>query len=114
MKRALLLLTLLLVSCNPDTIDTVEPVAEPFKQGLTIDMTVADNTNFNIGVETAGAYILKISNLNGELLSKSKLNLDDGNNRLSFYTKSLGSQPIEVTLTGPDGQVVANSKIGTK
>jgi len=115
MKKVLILLTLLLVACSPDEVNYIEPIQTlPQKLGLNLDNTVSDGTLFNIGVESAGTYTIKISNLNGEMLSKSKLNLEIGNTQLPFYTKSLGSQPLSVALLGPDGLTIAETKIGTR
>lgn len=114
MKKIFVLLTLLLVACAQDEINTPVLIVEETVLGLNLDTIVTDGSTMNIGVESTGTYTLKIENLNGELLSKSKLNLEKGNNRLSFYTKSLGSQPLNIALIGPDGNKRYETKIGTQ
>ena len=115
MKKYLVILSLLLLACSPQEDNYIEPVQSiTQKLGLNLKNTVSDNTTFNVGVKDAGVYMLEIKNLNGELLSKSKLNLTAGNNEMSFYTKALGSQPLSVLLVGIDGTILANTKIGTR
>ena len=116
MKKLFIISVLtLLIACSPEEVNYIEPVQTlPQKLGLDLDTTISDGTLFNIGVESAGAYTVKIFNLNKELLSKSKLNLEEGNTQLPFYTKSLGSQPLSVILISPDGSTIAETKIGIR
>lgn len=95
MKKIALIL-LLLMSCKKIEI-TPTPNKDIF---ATTQTTLSDNSDLLFKLDTAGTYILKLSDKNtGQVLTKERIVGKAGENNIKIYIRSLNSKYLYLTLS---------------
>lgn len=111
MKKILytLLISLFVVACMTDDLDDILMIAQPnslninAEEGLRFqNSNINDGDKFNLKVIEAGTYLIEIEDHFKNVISKSTLNAESGDNVYTFYTRAFqdGDYTITISLNG--------------
>jgi len=98
MRKILLFILLILVSCQPDELMVVEPYPQYemiFEESMS---KVVDGQEFSFEVSTTEEYTLIISHQNSSVISKESFMPTMGLNTKILYTKSLPKGELNLIL----------------
>ena len=110
MRKSLIFLLLILVSCQPDELMVVEPYPQYemiFEESIS---NVVDGQEFSFEVLSIEKHQLVISYLNGSTVSKETFKPSIGLNTKTIYTKSLPKGEFKLLLTS-EGVILEETKI---
>ena len=98
MRKILLFILLILVSCQPDELIVVEPYPQYemiFEESIS---KVVDGQEFSFEVSTTEEHTLIISHQNNSVIAKESFIPTMGLNTRILYTKSLPKGELKLTL----------------
>ena len=98
MRKILLFILLILVSCQPDELIVVEPYPQYemiFEESIS---KVVDGQEFSFEVSTTEEHTLIISHQNNSVIAKESFIPTMGLNTKILYTKSLPKGELKLTL----------------
>lgn len=99
MRKILLFILLIVVSCQPDELMVVEPYPQYemiFEESIS---NVVDGQEFSFEVSSNDEHMLIISHPNNSVIAKESFTPTIGLNTKILYTKSLPNGELNLTLT---------------
>lgn len=114
MKKILytLLIGLVVVACVKDPIEdlflvaTPQPLTIAAEEGLKFENSnINDGDKFNLKTLTAGKYAIEIEDHFKNVVSKSFINAESGDNLYTFYTEAFQDGDYTITITYNGEQV---------
>jgi hypothetical protein len=99
MRKILLFILLILVSCQPDELMVVEPYPQYemiFEESMS---KVVDGQEYSFEVSSTDEHMLIISHANNSVIAKESFTPTMGLNTKILYTKSLPKGELNLTLT---------------
>lgn len=102
MKKILLFVLLIVVSCQPDELIVVEPYPQYemiFEESVS---NVVDGQEFSFEVSSTDEHMLVISHINNSVITKELFTPTVGLNTKTIYTKSLPKGQFILSLSTKD------------
>lgn len=98
MKKLFIILGILFISCKKEITPT-PPIVEPIDIFTVPQNTVINGQDINFKVNLAGQYTLTMKDsLSGQVVTREKLIIKAGQNKLKIYTKTLPVKYLYLTL----------------
>ena len=112
----LLIVMILATSCLSEVDKKIYPIEQSLEiqesSGLKFEgPSITDGSQFNFKREQSGAYMLVIKDHFKNVISKSILDINPGNNVLSFYTNAINDGDYTIEFIDELGNVVESQKI---
>jgi hypothetical protein len=111
------LMALALAGCMRDI---KEDIQYPIEQSLTINEvsglkfegpSISDASQFNFKVETGGTYYIVVKDHLKNVISKSEIKTNIGDNVLRFYTNAIPDGDYFIEFKDPQDNVIESNKI---
>jgi hypothetical protein len=100
--------------------DIKEDVQYPIEQSLTINEatglkfegpSISDASQFNFKVETGGTYYIVVKDHLKNVISKSEIKTNIGDNVLRFYTNAIPDGDYFIEFKDPQDNIIESNKI---
>ena len=105
MRKILLFILLIVVSCQPDELMVVEPYPQYEMIFEESTSNVVDGQEFSFEVSSANEHMLIISHLNNSVIAKESFTPIVGLNTKTLYTKSLPKGELYLSLISSDIEI---------